>query len=76
MKPEIGDWGFITGSKRINQEYWDRSFPNGWFGRIIAKDRYTVTLRCYRYRHNRTEKNNKHPHLKSEIKYFKKYLQI
>ena len=31
----IGNWVFITGSHQINQEYFNKSFPQGFFGRII-----------------------------------------
>ena len=72
--PKIGDWGFVTGSDRIADTAWKRSFPNDWFGKVIdIKVRYSslsgtkfppiIVLRCYR-------KGTK-PHLNTNKKYFK-----
>lgn len=37
-KPKIGDWVFITGSLQIRQDYWDKQYPRGIFGRVIKID--------------------------------------
>lgn len=34
-KPKKGDWVKITGAHLINQDYFNRHFPQGQFGKVI-----------------------------------------
>lgn len=76
---KVGDWVYITGSRQINQDYWNKHFPRGIFGRvIISEKRYNcidgkrlldkIVVRTYR------PKGEK-PHYNANYKYLKLFNQ-
>lgn len=68
--PEIGTWGFITGIHNMSQDFFDKNYPRGIFGRVIDYQlRGTavyLVIRTYR-RYSKS----RHPHSKTIVKYFK-----
>lgn len=63
----LGKWGFITGSQRISETVFNRSFPQGIFGRVIDVNRGIMTMRCRRKRFGKIIKCK----FKTTEKYFK-----
>ena len=70
--PEIGTWGFITGSRMIQQDFWNKNYPQGIFGRVVdyelrGKSIYLI-VRTYQAKRKDFKRHN---NSKVEVTFFK-----
>lgn len=72
----VGAWCLITGDRMMQQDYFNKRWPQGIFGRVVEVKKnnlgygHTYWLRCYfRQRKSKGEKIERHPHLKTSKQY-------
>jgi hypothetical protein len=71
---KIWDWVFIIGSNRINQDYFNKHFPRGWFGKIIEIKKRFSSSDGHRFPNEilvRVYLRNGRSHLKTTAKFIK-----